>query len=170
MKKLMCAFLIVLSSLSFASDRAYFEQFLYLEENISDDPDFPQLQYRYLVNGKDIRFTSEDGSTRFANFALALFPNGTYKMVYKEMYVFDNGGFAPYVCKVLNGVWDVPNDRLEIDSDLAFAGRFSESGTNKVLLRFNRAISSSAITNIDFVLDYTYSNAGTDLSFRCFPF
>lgn len=170
MKKLFILSVLLLSFLALASDRAYYEQFIYQEENTSDDPDFPAYQYRFLQDGLGTNFTTADGHKRNATIDIALYSDGSYKMKYKENELLDNGGFYQVTCKEISGKWDVPEDKLILDGDLAFGYRHFADETNKVRMQMNQVIGSAEVKGLDIILEYGYSNAPADIMLRCFPF
>lgn len=170
MKKILVSFLVLLSVIAFASDRAYYEQFFYAEENVSDDPDFPAYQYRWLQSGLGVNFTAANGKKMNVSVDIAMYPDGTYKMKYRENELYDNGTFWQTTCKEVNGKWDVPADRLELDGDLAFGFRHFANETNQVKLKMNQVLGSSEVKDLDLPLELGYSNAPADILLKCFPF
>ena len=171
MKKFLAA-LIVLASLAAyaASDIEYYKQFLFVEENSSEDPDFPEYQYRFLMS-EDVgaKFVGADGKTRLAQMDIALYDNGTYRMKYRESVIMDNGGFYQETCKDMSGTWAVPADRLEFDQDLMFGARHFSDNKNKIKVNLAQTIKSPEVKALNLILDYGYSNAPVEILFKCFP-
>lgn len=173
MKKILAALLVVasLTAIAVDSDIEYYKQFLFAEENASDDPDFPEYQYRFLMS-EDIgaKFVGADGKTRLAQMDVALYDNGTYRMKYRESVIMANGGFYQETCKDMSGTWAVPADRLEFDKTLMFGARHFSDQRNKVKVNLAQTIKSPEVKNLNIILDYGYSNAPVEILFKCFPF
>lgn len=144
MKKLFLSFLLVFSSVLFADDRAYYEQFLYREDNTSDDPDFPQISFRYLMNDYNFVIDIEDGKKLRPSTSLLLFKDGSYHLRYQEMQILPNGSFFPGACKTQDGQWDVREGRLVLDQDFASGIRHFAHNQNQVMMTFHQAISHQA--------------------------
>jgi len=170
MKILMIVLQILLVSVTFADDRAYFEQFIYKVENISDDPDFPEYQYRSLLSDSTLRVATADGKNLMLWINLYLLENGTFKLIYKENVMQDNGGFFPNGRREINGNWDVRDTTLVV-GEIATGIRHFSDNRNQVLIKFNLPIISKEVVNIDINFDYGYSNYPIEMASPLpFPF
>jgi hypothetical protein len=141
------------------TDRAYFEQFLYKEEDISTDPDFPQIQYRYMSGQSDVKTQIADGRYVALWVDVALYQDGTYEMQYREMYFQKptDTSFIPGRCHSILGKWDVPNTQLEIDN--YFVGDpLLYSGQNAVQITMKKEIVSPEMVGKTVRMLLAYSN------------
>jgi hypothetical protein len=153
----------------------YFEQFLFSKEDISDDPDFPEFQYRYLMSGLHKDFLNDSGERKGAKLSIGLFKDGSFRAVYDEIKYNDNGGFFPAGCKELSGEWDVDNSKLILTSNgvVLFSGaKHFQDNQHMIMINLKESILSSEALglNFDSSLGYTNSEYPEDQLLKCFNF
>lgn len=174
MQKWILSLVIFIQAMSFNvqagdADFEYFKQFLYREESVGSDPDFPEYQYRYLMSDYNAPLIPmADGRYLKARTEIQLFANGTYKALYNE-YIFEKPDamqFMPGICKVITGKWSVP-DKLLVMEGLGVADRAILSGVYGVSLTYAQDYSTSGLKGHTTNFNFGYS---MDPDIRCFPF
>ncbi len=163
---------------SFAGDDdlAYFKQFLFAEESIGSDPDFPQVQYRYLMMN-DFTFKTPDQKTVHASASLQMFPDGHTVVVYREMIemVFPGSpagtppSLMPNGCKTFQGTWSVPDTQL-IASDFGTGTRdyvATMYPPQAVKINFGENFISQGLQGSAATFYYGISNVASETDF-CF--
>ena len=165
--------LIILTSLfagkaAFAGpdDLAYFKQFLYQKENISDDPDFPEYQYRMVMTKWNHMVQMPDGRYLNPYVNLYMYEDGTFLLTYKENYFQtpDSQQFMPGPCQKITGKWSVPGTQLILEG-VGHADRAFENGKNSLLLTYEKNLNSEGLAGQSVTAELGYSN--TDMIF-CF--
>ena len=89
MKRLLLTFVFSIALFSWADDSnlAYFKQFLYQKVSYQPDPDFPAaITHQYVSDNEEAQQTHPTGDGRWykLDYALFLYENGTYDLVYQE--------------------------------------------------------------------------------------
>jgi hypothetical protein len=153
---------------SFANDRAYFEQFIFKMENMSDDPDFPTYQYRYLMSDGQQKIRRADGKEIMTWVSLFLKSDGQYKIHYREHLLNNDGGFFPNGCKVIDGEWDVVNGELRI-GDIAVGVKHFQDNQHHVMIKFTKSLITPEVVGVNNSYGYGFSNMSEDQAI-CFPF
>lgn len=163
---LLFATMIGAKSFAGADDLAYFQQFLYQKENTSDDPDFPEYQYRYVMTKWNDMVQMPDG--RYLNPAVSLYmyADQTFLLVYKENYFQtpDSQQFMPGPCKKITGNWSVPDKQLVLEG-VGHADRATSNGNHAMLITYEKDLGSPGLTGHTVNAELGYSN--TDMIF-CF--
>ncbi len=152
----------------------YFNQFLFKEEDVSDDPDFPEVQYRFLMSGLHREFVSQEGEKRGLVLQIGLFEDKSFKALYKEIkFINDNGNFFPAGCKEISGNWFVENNKLVLVDNgiVVFSGeKFFSDDKHAVL--FNQhmdyiSVLPKAVKKVDLTLGYTNIGYPENMLFKC---
>ncbi|MDP7321541.1 MAG: hypothetical protein QF441_13095 [Bacteriovoracaceae bacterium] len=157
---------------------AYFNQFLFKKENVSEDPDFPETQFRFLMIGLPRIFKDEDGNKRSVTLEIGLFKNATFKSLYRENKFINDTNFFPAGCKEIAGTWKVIGDKIELVSNgiIFFVGeRFFKDEKHMILFHIKEKILSELPANVervDLSLGYTNTEYPEESLFKCnfFPF
>ncbi len=172
LKGILLALLTCLSIQSTAApdDEAYFRQFLYRKENLSNDPDFPNYIHRFLMSDYNIKFRRSDGQYIRPLALLLLLDNGKFWLGYKE-HVFKNPDdlvFFPGACKIIQGAWSVPDRQLYIEN-IAVGDRLLFRGQNAVSIVFSQNISSDGLAGLPLATSLGGSNVNpSEMQNFCF--
>ncbi len=163
-------------SIAGPGDLEYFKQFIYKEENVSTDPDFPSIIYQYLMMS-DLKFVDSNGQKVIANGVIQMFADGHFVFVYKELkeMVFPGSppGTPPQLfpngCKTFEGQWSVP-DALLMLSGIGFGARDYDAThypPEAVKVSFEKDYLSPGLQGQSATFFYGQSNFGNEAQF-CF--
>ncbi|MFZ3229706.1 MAG: hypothetical protein WA160_05850 [Pseudobdellovibrio sp.] len=139
----------VIAANASSDDEDYFNQFLFQKENLSDDPDFPNYIFHYIVSKYDIKFQRNDGVFVNPLVSLMLFPDKTFWLEYRENYFTnpDDHSFYPGPCLRQTGTWKVTDKQLEIDT-YAIGNRHMSNSQNGIVINFLKDMKSPGLTQI----------------------
>lgn len=148
------------------ADLAYFKEFIYKKENISDDPDFPEYQYRFLMTTWNDMVPLADGRYMNPGGSIYLYEDGTFLFTYRENYFEkpDAQQFIPGPCKKITGKWSVPDTKLVLEG-VGSAERATVDGFNGIRLTYEKDLHSPGLKN--HAVDASYAFSNTDMIF-CF--
>ncbi len=146
-------------------DLAYFKQFLFQKENISDDIDFPEYQYRFVMTYWNDKVQLPDGRWLNPNLDVRLYEDGTFVAYYRENYYQNSTdlSFLPGPCKKMTGKWSVPGLQLILEG-IGYADRAIVENKNALKITYDTDIISK-ITGHSVEASLGYSN--TDQVFFC---
>jgi hypothetical protein len=151
----------VSGSQSFAGpeDLAYFKQFLFKKENVSDDPDFPSYQVRFLMSTWNDKIPMANGKYLNAHGNLYLYENGTFVFRYSENYFDtpDANQFTPGPCKKLSGHWSVPDKNLVLDG-IGYGERAMVDNFHAVRFTYTQDLHSPGLKGHSVNFAYGFSN------------
>ena len=166
----------IVPSFAGPGDLAYFKQFLYKEENVSTDPDFPSVIYQYLMMS-DLKFVDAAGKNVIANGVIQMFADGHFVFVYKEMkeMVFPGSppGTPPQLfpngCKTFEGKWSVPEALLMMGGIGSGARDYdaTQYPPEAVKVTFEKDYLSAGLQGKSATFFYGQSNFGNEAQF-CF--
>lgn len=130
-----------------ADDLEYFKQFIYRKEEVGNDPDFPEYQYRYLMMKWNDMVQMPDGRYLNPSVSIRMYEDQTFLMVYKENYFQtpDSQQFMPGPCKKITGKWSVPDKQLMLEG-VGYADRSQdEFGGLGIKLTYTQNLNSPGL-------------------------
>lgn len=148
------------SSFAGPDDLSYFKQFLFTKENMSNDPDFPQYQYRYLMANPT--FVNSKQQKILAGISLILYPDGSVEYTYREMIEMKPPMAMPNGCKTFQTKWSVPDALLVLDK-IGSGGRgylADQYPPQTVKVTFDQNFISDGLKGMS--VDFTYGIANTE--------
>lgn len=165
MKSFIVLILLAFAAHAFAFDDSaeYFEQFTYVKESISEDPDFPQYQYRFVSTKFDDKIPMADG--RYLNPSVSLFvnPDSSFVVTYKENYFesLTSTTFMPGPCRKIEGKWKVDKEQLVLEG-FATAVKAIVDNKNALEITYEKDIVSAGLKGHKVTATYAYANYGVE--------